>query len=458
MSTKGTTKKSTKSDGGVCKMQKYPTIIEYLQSNEPAIYEIIECLNMRSSFTPRRGSSGITFLVPTAKYVEEIKKQMDGTEPETALDMMFSLIIPTLLKTPDDWKGEIGNLLSKKVEVESVEGKTVKIKSGTVTLNKNFIPFDRYGTAPRGNMAIWNLDGKVEFKNAPEIAHEQLFKKKKRAEGAAEVQLVDLVKFKTIIDLNPKNLMAFACATIDFAKKDTQLYEKLKILAVPNYVIFVQLIFGSVDKLFSATELSAFVQEYESRFANEPEKCDKSIFTLFVKEVEEINKKSGFEKQLGSHISMVERKAVNADVALKEILSIYGIVDQNNSMKFPESVATVFKNNKMLHPTFDMAAYLFGMIIEQNNNNHQPSIQAIRTYFDQKCNISFERIKRLFVESKTLVLSFVKSNYFLRFPGELKQRVIGSGEDDESESEESSEGYTPGIFVEKEKEKEKESD
>jgi hypothetical protein len=418
-SPKMASKKADKKEG--CKLQKYPTIIDYIHSNHPKLYDVIDCLNMRNSFTPRKNTTGITFLLPNDKYVDEIKTQAESAEPEKATDMIFSLIIPSLIKSPDDWKGEIGNLLPQKIEVVSTEGKAVKIKSGTLTLNKEFVPFDRYGKMQRGNMAIWNLEGKVDM-NAPEMSHEKLFKKKKEKEGAAEtVSIKEIIKFKYEIEQSEQNLLQFACMIIEFAKKDQAMYEKLKFLAVPNYIVFAELVFGSIGKLFQVGDLEELLKE-----KNKP-KADKAVYDKFVSEASSM-KRDDFSEERDSHVNLILQKAVDAATMSKEIMNVYRIVDTNNKMGFPDSVSNVLKDKKDFHLTIDVAAFVFGMYIDKLPGDKLKTImQDVRVYFDQNNEIKFERLQNM-LNSTELITKFVKSCCFLRYPGSF-----ATGGDSDSE-------------------------
>lgn len=162
---------SGKTGGASKKMNKFPRILDFIQAHHPDLYSIFDDLALVSSLTPKRGASGITFLLPDASYIKELRKQTEGSDPEVATDMLFSLIIPMYIpdaKSWDSYKDDIPNLLNKKVEVSAVGSGEIKLKKGSLTLNKKFKPFSRSGTSNRGNMAVWDLKGVVEFGSAPE--------------------------------------------------------------------------------------------------------------------------------------------------------------------------------------------------------------------------------------------------------------------------------------------------
>jgi len=170
--------RNTKRGGNPKKMQKHPDIKGYLKGHHPAVYEILEDLGMSSSLRPKRGQKGFTFLLPDAKYTKKIRSTLDGKSPEDAANMIFSLCIPLLLQTPEDWekmKDDIPNLLDKKIVVKEIKSGKVVIDNGTLTLDTKFVPFSRMGNAERGNMAVWNLSGEVEYEKAPKTTKKYVY-------------------------------------------------------------------------------------------------------------------------------------------------------------------------------------------------------------------------------------------------------------------------------------------
>jgi hypothetical protein len=160
---------SMKLGGANKKMKKYPRIIDYLEVHHPEVYDLIEDLAMHGNLTPKRGGA-VTFLIPDSAYIKEIKKTIESDEPEKATDMLSSLIIPDLFEKPEDFsakKDDVPNLLEKKITIKNVASGKVLIDDGELTLDTKFRPFARQGKSKRGNMAVWNLKGKVEYEKAP---------------------------------------------------------------------------------------------------------------------------------------------------------------------------------------------------------------------------------------------------------------------------------------------------
>jgi hypothetical protein len=148
------------------KLKKFSKIVDYVSAHHPDLMEIIDDLSQSNGFVPRR-NGGITFLVPNAKYTEEIKKVAYSEDAEKATDMIQSLLIPVLLETVDDWRefsDDIPNLLGRRVDVASVGTDRILLKNGSIiTKNKIFKPLMRSGTADRANMAVWDLNGAVDL-------------------------------------------------------------------------------------------------------------------------------------------------------------------------------------------------------------------------------------------------------------------------------------------------------
>lgn len=424
---------SSSVSGGVPskKMKKFPTIIEYLQKNYEDVYDLFMDLGISGSLKPRRGVPGITFLVPDKKYILEIKKILESDDPEPATDMMFSLIIPDLIQSTEDWKkGEVGNLLSKKIVVTDIKKDKVLIKDGTVTLDKKFVPFERSGKAKRGNMAVWNLAGIVEFENAPEIAKVVPFKKKQVAEGGNEEMVKnDINEFKTDIEMatlqiQVSPMLDFVCSAIEYAKKDQVLYDKMRLIAYPNYIIVFELMFGLRDQygLFTDSELFQLIKNYKTIYAKKKTHCDPIIFNTFVSDSEKLINISEIEDYRFGEIDILLQKM--GPQTWKDLLKVYETVDNKNIMKYPQHISTIFQTNKKTHLALDISCYVFGFMCNTAKiiNNAKKCISDIRTIFDKNQIISFDRLKNSINPTfggKQLE-SFIRSSCCLRLPGNIK--------------------------------------
>lgn len=146
------------------KLKKYARIIDYIEVNHPKYYQIINDLGMFGSFTPSRGA-GITVLLPDAKLLKKIEDITYSDDPEPATDIIGSMVIVDLYKTPKDFsaKGDdVPNKLGEKIEVEKVGADSVTFKGGAVAkVDSKFKPLSRQGSMTRDNMAVWNLTGEI---------------------------------------------------------------------------------------------------------------------------------------------------------------------------------------------------------------------------------------------------------------------------------------------------------
>jgi hypothetical protein len=170
------------------KMNKFPRISNYLEARHPKVYELIENLAMQGSLSPRRGG-GITFLLPDTALVNKINKLIESDSPEDATDIVSSLIITEYLPTVKEFaamKDDIPTLLGKKLVVKAVGSSKVDLDGGAaLTPDTGFKPFGRVGNAQRGNMAVWELKGEVEYKNAPKAQGGSSHKKRGGAVGGS---------------------------------------------------------------------------------------------------------------------------------------------------------------------------------------------------------------------------------------------------------------------------------
>lgn len=154
------------SGGDAKKMIKQPTIGAYLKTHHASVWKIVEDLGMQQSLNPRRGGA-ITFLLPDSKLQARIEKLAESDKAEEATDVLSALILKDLFKSAADFekkKDDIPNMLGETLQVEKTAGGKVEVAGkGTLTLDEKFRPFDRQGSAPRGNMAVWKLDGEVKL-------------------------------------------------------------------------------------------------------------------------------------------------------------------------------------------------------------------------------------------------------------------------------------------------------
>lgn len=140
-------------------VQKYCSILTYLEKHDPQLYDIIDQLCLARNFIPKRGTPGITFLRPDSAMLKEISRVAFGPDPEEAVAMIQSLIISDYLEKVsefEDQKANIPTFLMTKLPVVSVKGKEVTLKGGqTITTDPKFM-----ARKDRANMAVFVISGK----------------------------------------------------------------------------------------------------------------------------------------------------------------------------------------------------------------------------------------------------------------------------------------------------------
>lgn len=145
------------------KYNVYCKIFHYVESVNPDLAELME-RTCTSGFLNARGS-GVTFLMPDTATIGKIKKLAQSAKVEDfdkATDMLKALIIRDLYKDANDFKSkkdDVPNSLSpnQHVEVDSIDGATVKFKSGaTAVVDKDFVD-----GSPSRRLAVWKLTGEI---------------------------------------------------------------------------------------------------------------------------------------------------------------------------------------------------------------------------------------------------------------------------------------------------------
>jgi len=144
------------------KFNAHCRIIDYLDSTDSELAEVIRGLCSDMSLATGRGKPGVTFLIPKdkayRKKIFDMAYSEDVNEVQKASDMINALIMRDVLKTTSDWsskKDDIPNSLfpSQHVEIESVTKNEVNFKSKAVaTLDTKFKDSSR-----RKNLAVWEL-------------------------------------------------------------------------------------------------------------------------------------------------------------------------------------------------------------------------------------------------------------------------------------------------------------
>lgn len=379
--------------GGVVeinKMQKYPSIPKFLQARYPDVYDLIQSLAMEGALVPKR-QVGLTFLLPNKKYVEKITKTLEGSKPEEASDMMLSLIIPEFLGSASAWdahKDDIPNLLGKKITISKISGNTITIDNGTVTINPKFIGFDSFGERPRNNLAVWDLDGEVEYKKAQPALFKYLKKNigksnKAPTKGAGEDtskmgqfvkkiirEEIECIKEGKKEDGNFVSPMLNSVARIIRGLNDKQLLLAARCLLTKCPIIDF-FIFTKNPEIFP---LDIIYAAYEDGGPDENRNVDtiKNLFKQhFDTECAIVTNYNKLENLRSEIVSSCSNSGLKIN---KTIIDIYSKMDNDNCISYarnnidnvyPEYLANYFKSRKGAHLALDECKQFLHVAIEK---------------------------------------------------------------------------------------------
>lgn len=373
----------TKGGSGNKKMKKFPRILDYLEAYHKDVYDIIDDLAMHGALTPKRGGS-ITFLIPDKKYIAKIRKAIESDKPEEATDMVGSLILLDLFETPSDFsekQDDVPNLLGKKVIIKGVSGNKVNIENGELTIDAGFKPFERQGSSKRGNLAVWDLKGEVEYENAPKATFKYSkipSKGSRKTEGGCESpeirKIVSTVTSEeedcirngvTGPDGKPKspiiNAVARVLRVFSSDPKFSEENMKARSILTKHPVIDFYLLFHTPDIFPSSKVADAYKLGVD---VNNNVDTIRNYFNTPINEgAAVLNPSSLLElNQERDNIRNSIQNGVNYTFN-RQIEKIYNEVDENNrfpgySLKiYPDCLANIFKTHKNLHLALDEAKY-----------------------------------------------------------------------------------------------------
>lgn len=273
------------SKGGACKiaMKKFVSIGKFLEKHNEKLYEVLDCLELIGAIHPPNGKS-LTFLNPSKKYVDEIIKKAESDDVDDAIEMVQSLILQGDYKNGADFekfKSDIPTLFGTKLIVKSVKGDTVEIDDGTLTPSKHFKPYTRARKGRTTTLCVWDLDGRVEFKKAPQADYSNL---KANYEGRAKKggnEVGSSAISADLADYSRKNngkVMRRLNQWASSVESDEKAKEKLtfQYIGTKSPLIDYLLIFCS--GLFATLSADAEVKDgaYNELFSSMPEPIDKS--------------------------------------------------------------------------------------------------------------------------------------------------------------------------------------
>ncbi len=141
-------------------LKKFCRLTKYIEQVDPQLYQAIDDLCINHYFKPNARADGVTFLFPQSDaYRKKIINSAYSTDPEAAVNMIKSLILQGYYGSAADFNGGVTNLLNQMINVDSIDGDTIKFSNGlTAKKADDFVPMSY-----RENMAVFELHGKGEI-------------------------------------------------------------------------------------------------------------------------------------------------------------------------------------------------------------------------------------------------------------------------------------------------------
>lgn len=161
-------------------VSQYCSILNYLKHHHGELYELIQDLCIGRIFNPRKGQDGVTFLCPDEKLVGELKKQAGGSDPETAVATIQSLVITQILPSLSSFSGDLPvSARDKKISVESADNSKVELTGGATVK-------DEAGWKARRDrhesLMVYKLSGSF-----PKVSEGKVEAKSKAKKGGADI-------------------------------------------------------------------------------------------------------------------------------------------------------------------------------------------------------------------------------------------------------------------------------
>jgi hypothetical protein len=366
----GTSEDDTVVSTGGKKMKKYPRILDYLEAHHPDVWSVIDDLAMHGSLTPRRGGA-ITFLLPDAKYIDEIRKVMASDNPEKATDIISSLILTDLFESPKDFserRDDVPNLLGNRLLIKGVSTGKVSIDDGFLVPDPDFKPFERQGQAKRGNMSVWLLSGCVNL-NTPKTNVKSVRVAKKnppappKQNGQSDESFIaDLVaqvekdKIVCVAKQMKSNDGKMKCPMLDavcrvlcyFESSEHEEYKKARSIITHHPLIDFYLLFQNPD-VFTPSSLRTAIQSgqlvgnhanYLKNYCDNNVKDDDSLCL----------NKSGMETLNEARADIFDGLRPNANT-YKQFLNFYASMDNDNILNgkspvYPVCLQQIYKSKR----------------------------------------------------------------------------------------------------------------
>lgn len=469
-------------------MKKWPRILDYLQVNHPEVYAVIDDLAMHGSLTPRRGGA-ITFLLPDSQYLAEIKKALESESPEKATDMVSALILTDLLESAKDFsaKTDIANLLGNKLVVKSVTGSKVLIEDGELTPDTKFKPFERQGSAKRGNMAVWLLKGSVKLDTPKASSKMPRAAKKGGRRGGADMPTSDVANPEALLAEKVREIenskraalvkdekdaegrhkcpmAAFVCRVLcSFKEHNRELYKRARSIYVPDAFVMFYLLarnpdifpYADVWHCYSTGADPGMHADYMKNFCAEDLRDEKDAALVLSHD--------GQNSLTQAHQEAFNRVNISKK-AVQELLEVYDEVNKTNQLSgvgpvYPEELAQIFRSKPKMHLLLDEAAWWL-YTRHQDCNSPDPKERAQQcsvvmndfhavygdlSYSENKVRLGNEKKLSLDIDHAWIngfVVDFMRT-FALRVP--CQSRISGAmvGGDDDDEDDDDDDPYDP---------------
>jgi hypothetical protein len=144
------------------KLQKYCRIFQWVEEKDANFARAIRDLCMEGALSG--GRHGVTFLFPAEPVREQIIKLAYSKDPEQAVQILEAHIVPGSVRTPDEFRKDIGTMRGVRLEVETAKASTVTLKGGaTLKIASDFQPLRR------DNISVWVVESGAVPLEGPEF-------------------------------------------------------------------------------------------------------------------------------------------------------------------------------------------------------------------------------------------------------------------------------------------------
>lgn len=141
-------------------LKKFCNLQKYISQVDPELHDAFEKLCMLWMLKVPKGADGITFLLPKEKaYREKIINGAYSTKPESAIEMMKSLILKSNYAFPQHFTNSAVNMLNQKLQVKEATDKHVVLENGLkLVKDDKYVPLEG-----KSRISVYTITGKGEI-------------------------------------------------------------------------------------------------------------------------------------------------------------------------------------------------------------------------------------------------------------------------------------------------------